>query len=258
MLAIGRYFFCLAFIVLCFLLHSCYARKNIVVSKSLENNCEKWQVNTHAGKYGIRKVSFNFYSIASIQKLDSPSLKENTQKFFSIAYPGRVDQQQKRKAYLLGVTDNKDTIELLLMLWQKTTTKEPGLFTKLIDKKAKATEESWKEAEGFFKLEGDTASWIFSVGPYTGSLIDGSPFLVTTGELKNGSETFKINPVTEFIETLAGQTTKGLSVQDNKDEEIATIQLLGKQRVWMKKDLPKKTEFAIAAFFSVIVSTWEK
>src|SRR5215203_952655 len=169
-----RYFFYAAFIAICFLMPGCYARKNIVVSEYLRSNSEQWPITTKAGKYGIRKVFFGPYSISNILKLDSPSLKESTRKFFSIAYPGRSDHLQERKTYDLAITNGADTAQLLLILWLKTNTTEPGLFTKLVNKKATAKEESWKEAEGLFRFNQGTANyWTFKAGPFTGSLLDG-------------------------------------------------------------------------------------
>ena len=246
---VSHYFFPILFC----LLVGCSSDKQIVVSESLNTGSERWKAKIRGGSLVMGRTSFGPFNTISYSKLDSPKLKSGTGSHFILLFRNTMTSK-KRKVYTLTVSDNTDTASVMLFLWIKTESSEPGFFSL----ERNTYENNTKDAEGEITVNNEKVSCVFSIRSFDANFLNSSDlYQKTSGFFVYNEDTITISHVSEFTNGKPGLghvVSKGITL-NNKGEQVAALQLVENNYVWIRKDLPGKTRLAIAAFFSVILGS---
>ena len=243
-------------VVIC-LLTACYSSKEIIIADELSNGSEKWKADTYNGKGPLRGSDFGPFSTIYSKKIDSPKLMSKTFRDSHISLFAYTQFKKYRKVYKLVTTEHVDTAEILLFVQFRTKTSEPGLI-RILDNGQSSTVSKSKDAEGIISIQNDTAHWYFKLKRFAvNALGDSDGYTETTGEIMGAYDTIYITNISRFKDGkeggLGGHTvTKGIILTSNSGN-IAALQLIGDNYVWIRKDLPGKTRLVIASVFSVIL-----
>ncbi|MBL7745120.1 MAG: hypothetical protein JNN00_16720 [Chitinophagaceae bacterium] len=225
------------------------------MNPDLSNNSEKWKATVRNTVWAMARSSFGPFRMTGYEKLDSPKLRTNSHKAISFHLFGRDETFSQRKVYTLDVAGHSDTAHVLLLLWFRSKTSEPGFFSKKESEVLSAT----KDGFGTIVINNDTASWQFSVESYGISYQHSQDVLKKTrGYLSYKEDSIAIEPVLTFSNgkpAFGHVSTKGIVLSEKNGKTIASLQLLGNNYVWIRKGLPDKTQLAIASLFATILGS---
>jgi len=237
--------------LLSFLMMCCYGKKQIVIVDSLQSNSNIWEPITKRGGLAIGKTYFGPYKTIRSTKLDSAKLKTKSYSFWDLHVSASNEVETKRKVYSLDVAHTKDTAKVLLYVKTTNYLHFRGLFSILDEDR----EHEVIEAKGKIVINSSKDSWEFFIYPY------GTPnfrHYSVKGLLWNQNDTIAIKPISKFTNVKEDifflAHSKGITLS-RKGETIAALQLLGKNYVWISKDLPNDTQLVIAGLFSTILCT---
>jgi len=230
---------------------SCYGKKQIVIADSLQSNSNKWVATTKGGKLKIGKTNFGPYKTLSSEKLDSVKLKTKSYSFWDFNLSPSNETETKRKVYSLYLAQGSDTVKVLLNVKITNYLHFKGAFS-ILDED---TSHEIQEAKGKIVINNSKESWEFFVYPYG---IPNFRYYSTKGLFWNQNDTININAVANFKnvnqDVIFLAHSKGLTLE-KKGKTIAALQLLGKNYVWISKDLPNNTQLVIAGLFFTILSS---
>jgi hypothetical protein len=243
-------------VVIC-LLTTCYSSKEIVIDDELDSCSERWNADTRKGFGPIGRSSFGPFSAIYCTKIDSPKLMSKNLSDLHFSLFRYAQFKKYRKVYKLVTTDQVDTAETLLFVQFMTESTEPGLIKILDDNQSYSVSKS-KDAEGMITIQNDTTHWFFIIKRFAvnpGGDSDG--YTNTYGQIIGGKDTIYITNISRFKDGKEGGlgghiVTKGITLT-GRSGNIAALQLIGNNYVWIRNDLPGKTQLVIASVFSVIL-----
>ncbi|MBL7738876.1 MAG: hypothetical protein JNK14_06620 [Chitinophagaceae bacterium] len=243
-------------LIVCVLLTSCGVQKQITVDPDLNNNSEKWKATVRNTVWAMTRSSFGPFRMTGYEKLDSPRLKNSSHKNISFHLFRREESFSQRKVYTLDVAGLSDTAHLLLFLWFRSKTSEPGFFSKKDNEVISAT----KDGYGEIITNKDTVPWQFRIEScdmsrywHTEEMTKGA-----CGHLCYKEDSLFITPVFTFTDSRYDHYPsgkKGVVLSDKNGKPVASLQLTDNNYVWIRKDLPDKTQLAIASLFAVMLGT---
>jgi hypothetical protein len=235
-----------------FLCAGCYGSKQIVVDESLGKDSEKWEARVKGGVMTMAKTSFGPYKTVGYAKVDTPAIRTRSHPSLSFHLFRRTEYFTHRKAYTLRVAEGMDTANILFSILFQEARSDPGLFSK----KDAETVNDKKNAQGAIRIIGDTINWSFAVNSFgIDPLIGSNPREETSGYLLNHVDTFMITHLDRFTDGKPGfahMATKGINLE-NSNSSVAALQLVGKNFVWIRNDLPRQKKLVIAALFCVML-----
>lgn len=243
-------------LLVCILLTSCSVQKQIPIDPDLSNNSEKWKAIVRNAVWGVARSSFGPFRMTAYEKLDSPKLRTSSHKAISFHLFRREESFSHRKVYLLDVAGLSDTAYLLLFLWFRSKTSEPGFFSKKDSEVISAT----KDGYGEITTNKDTIPWQFRIETcdMSGRWRMEDKIKGVCGYLCYKQDTLFIDPVFTFTDSKYDHHwpgKKGVLLSDKNGKVLASLQLTDNNYVWIKKDLPDKTQLAIASLFVVMLGT---
>ena len=234
-----------------FLMMSCYGKKQIVIADSLQNNSTRWEAITKGGGLKIGKTKFGPYRTINSEKLDSAKLKTKSYSFWDLHFNASDETETKRKVYSLDIVRGNDTAKVLLYVKITNYLHFKGAFS-ILDED---TSQEIQEAKGKIVINSSKEPWEFLVYPYGVASFRSSNIY---GLLWSQNDTINVKPVSTLLNLNEGRhlsaQSKGL-VLEEKGKTIAAIQLLGKNYIWINRDIPKETQLVIAGLFSTILSS---
>ena len=247
-------FYCLLLIGFC-LLDGCYSNRQIVIDDALNTGSERWKATVRNGSTAIGRTNFGPFNTISCSKLDSPKLKSRSDGIFSIHIFRNEQTKRKRKVYSLTTTLNMDTATALIQVWITSASSEPGMITLFGDHDSHPVSKS-KTASGEISINNDSFLWSFNINCYYLDPFKVSDsYNITSGFLVSDYDTINISNASEFTDGKQGYgVSKGINL-NNKTGQIAALQLIGDKYVWIRRDLPVKTQLVIATFFCAVLGT---
>ncbi len=238
-----------------YLLAGCYSNKRIVIDDALNTGSERWKAKIKNGTTAIGRTNFGPFNTINCSKLDSPKLKSRSDGFFSIHIFRNEQTKTKRKVYSLTTTLNKDTATVLIQVWITTASSEPGMINLFGDYDSHPVSKS-KTASGEISINNDSSLWSFKIEYYYLDPFGVSDsYRATSGFLVSDYDIINISHASEFTDGKQGYgVSKGINL-NNKTGQIAALQLIGDKNVWIRSDLPVKTQLVIATFFCAVLGT---
>jgi hypothetical protein len=250
----------------------------------LEAHSEKWKVKLHRGLSGLAKPEFGPYTTMDFKKLDSPVLRKRTKEgsYSEASYSSqgwdwdfsKYETVEKRNAYSMIVAGGSDTAELLFSIYRISNEKSLTFFGELMSKndEGKNLTLGYKiNISGIGTTNYGSLPWRFFLEDSFGRKEDPTPYgttRFTRGYIITADDSLFTEPI---LNNLGSSDSKffvewqtGIFVNSTKDNHIAAIKfgtpgdLSNPFYAWIRNDIPKSLQHAIASVFALLISAKTK
>ena len=229
-----------------FLLSSCYSNKELLLSSSLTQNCDKWEAKTEGMYFNIRRTTFGPFTTVMAGKAGIPT-EINIQDDLGLLIFSRNVTTDKGKFYSLQFARGGDTSIAEFKIFSSTTEREPSVVRELFGKTKYTDYKTISHSEttnGTITIRNKNSKWNFNLG------VCNSRQDCTSGYLRNITSLRRDNYL--FVtRATKKEGRKGIIIKNPNDEPVAALQLSGKKIVWISNSMVIDDQMAVATLFAV-------
>jgi hypothetical protein len=250
-------------IVFIFCYQPCFCQVN--EDSVLLANSEKWNVKPNKGVFGLAKPDFGPYKTLEVKKLDSANTKKKTkgESYSSVEFSrkgtdfniGRKLTIEKTKYYNLSLGTASNTAEAVFAISSVSYEKRQTFLGKMLSKNDEgknAILDYKRDVSGTIGKGIDSLSWKFFIynfrsgGRQTASQFSPSAS-ISDLYLKNKQDSLYMERSSSYLGDIVLVNQKG--------EHLAAIGFKkNRPDIWIRNDIEKDYQKAIAALFAVILS----
>ncbi len=225
---------------------------------------EEWKVQQKKGLFGLSKPVFGNFTTLNVSKIDSGYYKKKTKdsSSFDLEFgsgENGIDQSkymtiQKTQWYKLLLASDPGTTSALFAIASVSKEKKQTFFSKVLSKNDDGKNEVLsysRDVPGLISTD-DSHIWQFLLANFSrGSGQDGNPFVpsasISSGYLKNEVDSMYIQIYSSF--------SADLVLINGKGNHVAALKFKQKPfYTWIRNDIDKNYQNAIAGMFAVIIS----
>ena len=263
----------------------CQKNKQNAIDTGLEAHSEKWKVKLHRPMFGMGKPEFGPFTTIDVDKLDSPVLRKKIKEgsYTEASYDlsggwdwdfSKYQTVQERKAYRMLVTGESDTTELLFSIYSISKEKNLTFFGELMSKndEGKNLTLGYKiDISGIGTTNYDSLPWRFFLEDSFGRQQEPGPYgttRFTSGYIITADDSLFTEPLLNQIGSrdskFFAEWQTGIFVNSTKDNHIAAVKfgtpgdLSNPFYAWIRNDIPKSQQHAIASVFALLISAKTK
>ena len=256
----------------------CQKNKSTPLDSALEANSEKWKVKKRNGLFGMGKPEFGPYATTDAGKLDSPAIKKRTKDSAETGVTissngwdwdlGKFETVEKTKSYRIAVANGLDSVQLRFTIYAVSNQRTQTVLGSLLSKNDEGKDYVLgyvKHIAGF--IEGLYAQpWPFLIEDYlTDKQLSYSPTRSDTTKFRllTPADSLYSEAIFRSIGKRGPESflewQEGVFVNNRKGEHIAALKFAEginpASYVWIRKDLNKADQLAIASLFAVLIAT---
>ena len=262
----------------------CQKNKQKPADSVLEANSEKWKVKLHRGMSGMAKPEFGPYITIDLEKLDSPVLRKRTKEgsYTGASYSSKgwdwdfskYETVEKRKAYSMRITGGTDTAELLFSIYRISNEKNLTFFGELMSKDDERKNQTlaYKTfVSGIVTTSYDSLPWRFFVEDSFSTKEEAVPYgttRFTRGYIITGGDSLFTEPILSQIGSRENkffvEWQTGVFINGSNDKHIAALKfgtpgdLSNPFYTWIRNDIDKAQQHAIASVFALLIAAKSK
>ena len=262
----------------------CQKNKQNQVDSALEANSEKWKVKLHRGMSGLAKPEFGPYTAMDFKKLDSPVLHKRTKggSYTEASYSSegwdwdfsKYETVEKRKAYSMIVTGGSDTAELLFSIYRISNERKLSFFGELVSKNDEGKNQTLAyktTVSGIGATSYDSLPWRFFVEDSFSRKEEAAPSgatRFTRGYIMTPADSLFTEPILSHIGSRESkfffEWQTGVFINGANDKHIAALKfgtpgdLSNAFYAWIRNDVDKSQQHAIASVFALLIAVKSK
>ena len=225
---------------------------------------DKWSVKQNRGLFGLAKPDFGDFITLDISRTNSPVVRKKNKDSSNYGVQFSSDGNdvdfakfitvEKSKIYKLSLGTTSDTIEALFTIASVSHEKKQTFLGKMLSKNDEGKDQVLdynRDVPGTITTRNDTLHWSFFIrnfrsgGRQTSYSTPSASF--SDGYLMNDRDSMYMQIYSSF--------SADLVLVNQKEEHLAALAFKQKHpEIWIRKDIERSYQQAIAALFAVIIS----